>query len=237
MDDNERKLIEQEILNVKAAEDNIIAEKQFKKTGIVTDSVPEAIKEKVKSKTINRVPPAVKKDDLKRCIVDLCEKLNIERPKSTFFRQTKAVLEDKVRELTAQLEKKLLSDKIDEKRREDMIAHPERNPAAVALYNANYIATEGLEGLSVLFKSKTFDIAMLEGLCKRITAKREQFLNVFARLAEEHGEVITKYFSPATEYAMLMASVAIPVVRENIEKKKPESDDKSTNSADNIDQL
>lgn len=236
MDESERKLIEQEILNVKAQEDGVLAEKQLKKTGIVLDSVPKAVEEKTKSRILNKIPPTTRKDDLKKCIIDMCAELGEPRPKSTFFRKTKAVLEDKVQELTKKLEEKAFNQGIDKKRRMEMLEHPEKNPAAVTLYNLNYIASQTFESISIAAKEKTFNIAVLEGFCDGITKKRDQFLRVFARLTEEHGEIINKYLSPVTEYALLMLATAAPVIKDNIKKKKKSSDEKSTDSADNIEQ-
>lgn len=235
IDENELKLIEESVLGVKSREDNIIAEKQRKKAGIVTD-VPNDIKEKVKSSVLDNTPPTTTKDSLKKCICDMCDELGEPRPKSTFFRKPKAVLEEKVKALTEQLEKKAMDTLIDKKRKMEMLQHPEKNPAALTLYNINYMTSQFIESISIAAKKKTFDIAMLDGFCEEITKKRDEFLRVFARLTDEHGEIINKYLSPAMEYAMLMLATAAPVVKENIKKKKLASQSKSNDSQDNIKQ-
>lgn len=219
IDDNELKLIEESVLGIKHQEDNVIAEKQMKKSGIV-DDVPNKIKEKVKSDVIDNTPPATTKDSLKKCICDMCDELGEPRPKSTFFRKPKAVLQDKVKWLTEKLEKKAMEGLVDKKRKMEMLEHPEKNPAALTLYNLNYMTSQLIESMSVAVKKKTYDIAVLEGFCAEITRKRNEFLRVFARLTDEHGEIINKYLSPATEYALLMLATAAPVVSDNIKKKK-----------------
>lgn len=238
MDDEERKLIEttelndikSDLLDIKNQEDNIIQNKEQKKWGIKPKEKKQT--NEPKSNTINRLPPNTKKDDLRRCIVDMCRELGEPIPKSTFFRKPKAILEDKVKELTKLMEKKVIDIKMDEVRKKELISNPEKNPSAVALYGIQYTISRFVESASIAFKSKTFDIAVLEGLCRKIDDNKDEFLSIFAAIAFEHDEVISKYLTPGTRYLLLMTRVAGTVVTENIAKKKLQSKQESKDLQD-----
>lgn len=94
------------------------------------------------------------------------------------------------------------------------------NMIAESLFNMNLLITSGSESLSVYFKKRTKDIALLEGFTQNVIDRKQEFIIIFKAMYLNHKTEFDKYLSPVAQYAMMMALAATVTVTKNIKKKE-----------------
>lgn len=170
---------------------------------------------------VDNLPPKCTKKMIQDDIVKVCKELGKKPPTVRWFKSSKkAVLEEHLKKLVAELAEKATVGKLQEKKREQMLKDPSSSLEVRSLYNANFLACNLLEKVSVAVKDKTFDIALLEGWCEEISNNREQLCIIYAELLDKYGNQITQFVDPVAKLGIVMVTSAAAAVVKNVKKKK-----------------
>lgn len=97
------------------------------------------------------------------------------------------------------------------------------NIIAEGIFNMNLAFVSGTESLSVYFKGRTKDIAVLEGFTDNVIKRKEAFMAVFKGIYMNYKPEFDKYLSPTVQYAMIMLQVAAITIAGNVKKKDENS--------------
>ena len=78
-------------------------------------------------------------------------------------------------------------------------------------------------------KHKTYDIAVLEGWCEKVTKNKNNLIHIFKQIYADYRETFDKYLNPVTQWSIVMLQTAAITVTDNIKKKKEISKEELTN--------
>lgn len=173
-----------------------------------------------------------KKDDLKKKtktdIIEDIRKLEVElglKPQTDnkLKRMTKQeLLKNLANMMNENFHKTQVEEQVKEAQEEQKTEAVMNNSKQVAtgLFMMHSLVLEGLEALSINYKSKTQDIALLEGASEKNKAAKENLIKVFEQIYLKYNVQIDTYLNPMIQYAIITSSILVSSAAENIKKKK-----------------
>jgi hypothetical protein len=96
----------------------------------------------------------------------------------------------------------------------------EENTLVGSLYLMNLMLAGALEKISDKFKDQTYNIALLDGMTKKMIETRAELLEILRKIYGQHTNIVKKIASPLILYCGYMANTAVFTIFENLEKKK-----------------
>jgi hypothetical protein len=169
-------------------------EKKQTKTDIIDDIRALEVQLGIKPQTDNKLKRLTKQELLK----NLANMMNENFHKTQVEEQIKEVQEEEKKEAVMNNSKQ--------------VAH--------GLFMMHSLVIEGLEALSINYKSKTQDIPLLDGAGEKNKAAKENLVKVFEAIYLKYNIQIDTYLNPMIQYAIITSSILVSSAAENIKKKK-----------------
>lgn len=190
----------------------------------IHDIPPEPLPETTKIELPKTDEPPKTKDALVKSIMELQASLGRnDWTESKLRREKKASLESLLASFYSNA-----ADKVqDRKESEEENMKTDTNVIVENLYMMNLMFSSLLEKGAASLKEKTYNIALLEGMCDNLRETKSELITILRRIYQEHHEVIKRLATPTALYLGYMTKTMGVTVMSNLEKKKTMSNEKS----------
>lgn len=224
-------LLDEEIKNIQ----NNVAEKYEHLTTHQDENIPHSDEKSEKSEKLDEEEKETKKKT-KTDIIDDIRKLEVElglKPQ-TDNKLKRLTKQELLRNLANMMNENFHKTQVEEQIKEEIqeqkneVIQNNSKQVAVGLFMMHSLVLEGLEALSINYKSKTQDIALLEGASEKNKAAKENLIKVFEQIYLKYNTQIDTYLNPMIQYAIITSSILVSSAAENIKKKKLNSETPSS---------
>lgn len=97
---------------------------------------------------------------------------------------------------------------------------------AEGIFAINFALCSVMETASTQFKSKTWDIPLLEKWTEKVSGKKKELIIIFTQMYIDYKAEFDKYLSPVVQWSIIMMQTGAQTVLENVKKKKSEENNK-----------
>lgn len=224
-------LLDEEIKNI---QNNVVEKYEHLTSLSSTCSLKNKEEKSEKSETNEEVEEVKKKT--KTDIIDDIRKLEVElglKPQ-TDNKLKRLTKQELLRNLANMMNENFHKTQVEEQIKEEIqeqkneVIQNNSKQVAVGLFMMHSLVLEGLEALSINYKSKTQDIALLEGASEKNKAAKENLIKVFEQIYLKYNTQIDTYLNPMIQYAIITSSILVSSAAENIKKKKLNSETPSS---------